>query len=54
MNKPIYKDFESLFERFAIMTVDGQLPDQTVLQILKKVSEPEAFELLERFLKAEE
>lgn len=46
----MYKDFEELFERFSIMTVDGHLSDTEALYILKKQTSPELFDKLQQKL----
>lgn len=42
----IYKDFDSLFERFSILTIDAHLSDEAALRILKKVTTEELYNQL--------
>lgn len=44
----MYKDFESLFERFSIMTIDGNIPDVKALEILKSQTIKELYNQLEK------
>lgn len=43
----MYKDFESLFERFCIMTVDGNMTDEEVFNILKTKTTKDLFQKLQ-------
>lgn len=45
-----YKDYDSLFERFCIMTVDGKLSDSEALFVLRKNTSKELYEQLSDFV----
>lgn len=45
-----YTDYDSLFERFAIMTVDGRLSDAEALKRLQHQTTPELFQKLKSYL----
>lgn len=45
----MYKDFESLFERFCIMTVDAHLSDKEVLNKLKDKTTKDLYSQLENW-----
>lgn len=47
----IYKDFDSLFERFSIMTIDGKLDDSLVLNKLKSQTTEELYKKLKEVIK---
>lgn len=38
-----YKDYDALFERFSIMTIDGKLDDRDAVKILKEHTTPELY-----------
>lgn len=39
-------DFDSLFEKFSILTIDGHLTDRQAFQFLKDKTTPELFKSL--------
>lgn len=39
----IYKDYDSLFEKFSILTVDGNMKDQEALNFLKPITTSELY-----------
>lgn len=48
----LYKDFDSLFERFSIMTVDGNQEDKDILEYLKnKTTDKLYFQLISKVYK---
>lgn len=47
MKKYIYNDFDSLFEKFSILTVDGKMSDKKAFEFLKDKTSPELINKLE-------
>lgn len=47
----IYKDFDSLFEKFSILTIDAHLTDEAALRILKKSTSEKLYNKLLEELK---
>lgn len=43
----LYKDFDSLFEKFSILTVDGKMTDKKAFEFLKNKTTPELINKLE-------
>lgn len=50
MQKPLYKDYDSLFEKFSILTVDGKLSDAKAIEYLRNKTTPDLIKKLEDFL----
>ena len=46
-----YTDYDSLFEWFSIMTVDGKLSDEKALEKLTPLTTPLLYHQLEEFIK---
>ena len=46
----IFRDFESLFEKFSVITVDGHLTDSEALRQLREKTTPELFIELQKKL----
>lgn len=44
----LYTDYDSLFERFSIMTVDGKLSDDKALEKLKPLTTPQLIQQLKK------